>query len=140
MKKQKIDTIISACLVGVPCRWNGKAKTDKKALAIYNKGKCIAICPELMAGLGVSRNACEIVDGRIIDKSGKDFTKEFIAGAKLALDFVKKNKIKKAILKSGSPTCGCKTIYSGKFDGKKKKGTGVLATMLKKDKIKLTEI
>jgi len=124
----------------VPCRWNGKAKTSKKALASYNKGNCLAICPELMAELGIPRDKCEIVKGKIINENNKDFTKEFIIGAKLALEFVRKNKIKKAILKSGSPTCGCKTIYSGKFDGKKKKGMGIFAAMLKKEKVKITEV
>ena len=138
--ESKTDTIISACLVGVPCRWNGEEKTNKKALKIYAKGNCAAVCPELMAGLGIPRNACERVDGKIVDKNGKDHTKQYSIGAKLALDFIKKNKIKKAILKSGSPTCGCKTIYSGKFDGKKKKETGVFAEMLKKENIKMTEI
>jgi len=140
MKKIKVDTIVSSCLVGVPCRWNGEAKTNKKALKIYAKGNCAAVCPELMAGLSIPRNACEIVDSKIVDKNGKDYTKQYLIGAKLALDFVKKNKIKKAILKSGSPTCGCRTIYSGKFDGKKIKGTGIFATMLKKEKIKMIEI
>lgn len=140
MTKQKIDTIISACLVGVPCRKNGVSKTSVRALAIYKKGNSVAICPELMAGLGIPRNACEIVGGRIVDNSGKDFTQEFRLGAKLALEFVKKNKIKKAILKSGSPTCGCKTIYSGNFDGKKKKGVGVFADLLKREGIKIIEL
>lgn len=138
--KQKNDTIISACLVGVPCRWNGKIKTNEKALTAYYKGNCMPICPEQMAGLRIDRCGCEIVNGRVIDKKGRDFTKKYLAGAKLALDFVKKNNIRKAVLKSGSPTCGCGTIYSGKFDGQKIKGMGVFAAMLKKEKIKLTEI
>lgn len=140
MKKQKIDTIISACLVGVPCRWNSRNKISKKALAIYNKGNCVAICPEIMAGLGIPRNACEILNGKVIDKNGKNFTKEFLKGTKLALDFVRRNKIKKAVLKSGSPTCGCKTTYSGKFNGQKRKGMGVFSSALKKEKVRTVEI
>jgi uncharacterized protein YbbK (DUF523 family) len=145
--KNHINCIISACLVGVPCRWNAKHKFSKLALIEFQKGNAILVCPELMSGMKIPRAACEISNGdgldvlnnkaKVIDKKGDDYTNDFIAGSQKTInEIVKKNKIKKAILKSGSPSCGVKTIYSGKFNGKKIKGSGVFTALLKKNGIK----
>ena len=77
---------------------------------------------------------------KVIDKKGHDYTRLFIKGANKALTLAQKNKITDAILKSGSPTCGAGLIYSGDFNGKKKKGHGVFAALLKKNKVKLKEL
>lgn len=149
-KKQKIKYVISACLLGIPCRWDKKAKLNKKALKFFLQGKAIALCPEVMAGLPTPRPACEIIGGdgeavlkgkgKVIDKHGKDYSKIFIKGAYSALDSVKKHKIKKAILKSGSPSCGVTYIYSGDFSEERKNGKGIFVALLKKDRIELTEV
>ena len=139
---EKFDTIISACLLGIPCRYSGKLKTDEKALKIFLKGKSLLVCPEISAGQKTPRPACEISGGdgldvlngkaRVIDKDGNDYTEEFIEGAKIILnEIVKKHQIKKAFLKSGSPSCGVNCVYSGKFNGDKIKGCGVLTAILK---------
>ena len=77
---QKIKQCMSSCLVGVPCRYNGKSKVYQKSCDIYLKGNTLLICPEIMAGLPTPRPACEIVGGdgadvlrgkaKIIDKDG----------------------------------------------------------------------
>lgn len=149
IKKNKIKYVISACLLGIPCRWNKKGKVDSQALKIFLKGEALALCPELLAGLPTPRPACEIIGGdgaevlkgraKIINAQGKSYNKIFIKGANKALKIVKKFGISKAILKSGSPSCGAVYIYSGDFSGKKRKGKGVFAALLTKHKIKVIE-
>ncbi|MDD4271481.1 MAG: DUF523 domain-containing protein [Patescibacteria group bacterium] len=139
---KKYDTIISACLLGIPCRYNKKVKINKKALKLFLEGNSILVCPEISAGQKTPRPACEIVNGNgfdvmdgkalVIDKKGNNYTKIFIEGAKIIFNnVVKKHNIRRAILKSGSPSCGVNKIYSGEFNGKKIKGCGVLAAILK---------
>lgn len=146
----KFNTIISACLLGMPCRYNGKGKLNKKALKIFLKGNALLVCPEISVGQKTPRPACEIIGGdgrdvlekkaKIFDKDGNDYTKEFLEGSQIILrDIIKKHRITLAILKSGSPSCGVYNIYSGKFNGKKKKGCGVLTAILRKNKIKKIE-
>lgn len=142
--------LISACLLGIPCRWNKKSKLNKKALNLFLRGEAVVVCPEILAGLPTPRPACEIKGGdgndvlngtaRVVDKTGKDHSSKFIKGARKTLQQVKLNKVTQAILKSGSPSCGVKLIYSGNFNGKKKKGVGVTAAILKKGGIKIKEL
>ena len=146
MEKGKFEIIISACLLGIPCRYNGKSKINKEALDLFLKGKALLICPEIVSGQKTPRPACEIIKGdgrdvirgnaRVVDKDGNDYTEEFIKGSRTILDdVVSKHNIKKALLKSGSPSCGVDNIYSGKFDGKKIKGCGVLTALLEESGI-----
>jgi len=149
-KISKIEYVVSACLAGVPCRWNGKAKTNQKILDLFVSGKAIAICPEVMVGLGIPRPACEIIGGegsdvlfgkaKILDKSGRDHTKLFVKGARMAWLSIKKHNIKKAILKSGSPSCGCNFIPFGDFSGRRKKGKGVFTVILRENRVKVKEV
>lgn len=150
-KKQikKVDYVISACLAGVPCRWNKEAATNKQAIKILSAGRALLICPEVMAGLPTPRPAYEIVGGdgaavlagkaKVIDRKGRNYARYLIKGARKCLLIAKKNNIRKALLKSGSPSCGVKFIYAGDFSGKKKHGQGVLAALLTKNNIKLIE-
>lgn len=145
-KKGGFNFIISACLLGIPCRWNKKGKAAKEAINIFLKGKSIAICPEIIAGFPTPRKPCEIVGGdghdviigkaRVLDEHGYDQSKQYIKGAKIVLKMVNDLGIKKAILKSGSPSCGVDKIYSGKFNGMKKKGKGILTALLNESGIK----
>jgi len=142
--------VISACLLGINCRYNGKGKFSEQAKKEFEKNECILLCPELLASLGVPRQPCEIVGGdgfdvldgkaKIIDCDGKDVTKEYLSGAKKAVDIAVKSGVQEAILKSGSPTCGGGTIYDGSFLGKKTPGYGIFAAMLKKNGIEIKEI
>lgn len=141
---------ISACLLGVSCRFDGKSKPSSKALDEFSSSEAIAICPEILANLGIPRVACEIVGGdgfdvltgkaKIIGKNGEDLTKQYLTGAKKALDIVKKFGAKEVILKSGSPSCGAGTIYDGTFSGKKITGLGIFAALLKENNINVKEI
>lgn len=148
--KKYFNQAISACLIGIPCRWNEKGKLNKKAIKEYLKGKTLVLCPEVMGGLPTPRPACEIVNGdgkdvltgkaQIVDENGNDYTKEFLKGAQIALDLIKENNIKKVLLKSGSPSCGAANIYKGDFSGNKKEGLGVFAALLQAHGIETEEL
>jgi len=109
--KNKI--IISACLCGIKCRYDGKHKLNKKAFYLVQSGQAIALCPEVLAGLEIPRPAADVIKGRVIEKSGKDVTEIYQKGAEEAYNFCSNNNINiiKAILKDGSPSCG----RQGKF-------------------------
>lgn len=132
--------IASACLCGIKCRYNGKAAASAKIIKLFKKGKVIPLCPEQLAGLPTPRPAVEIVKNKILDAKGNDFSKEFIKGAKLALKIALFLGCQKAYLKSKSPSCGAGIIYDGSFQGKLKKGDGIFAKLLKKNKIKVFSI
>ena len=85
--------IISACLAGIPCRYDGKATPDAECMELVEQGKAKTACPELMGGLTAPREPCEIAGGdgydvlagraRVMNKKGADVTAEFVAGAKM---------------------------------------------------------
>jgi len=129
--------ICSACLLGVKCRYDGKSKANKKVLALVKRVILIPVCPEQLGGQTTPRKDAEQKGSRVIEKSGKDVTKYFLAGAKEVLRIAKILGIKKAILKQRSPSCGCGQIYDGSFSGKIIKGDGLTTKLLKKHHIKV---
>ncbi|CAH2215401.1 DUF523 domain-containing protein [Tepidibacter aestuarii] len=127
--------LVSACLAGVNCRYNGSNSTNEAIQELVREGKAIAICPEIIGGLPIPRACSEIIideDGnrKIVSEGGQDFTKEFIEGAQKTLEIAKTIGIEKAILQSRSPSCGYGLIYDGTFYGKLKAGNGLTAELL----------
>lgn len=121
--------MVSACLLGENCKYNGGNNLDEKVIAFLQGHEIVPVCPEKMAGLGVPRVPMEIVDGVLVNKEGKivDGTvREAVA------KILEKNQdVQLAILKSRSPTCGVKQVYDGTFSGRLIDGSGVLAQSLK---------
>lgn len=119
-KNLKNKILISACLCGVNCRYDGKHKLNKQALQLIQSGKAIAICPEILVGLPVPRAAADIIDGRVIEKGGKDVTDIYNLGAREAYNFCQSQNItvEKAILKKGSPSCGQEGVFSNLLKSK----------------------
>lgn len=127
--------LVSSCLAGVNCRYNGSNTENKIIVELVKRGLAIPVCPEQLGGLPTPRACCEIVisengEMKIISQDGQDVTKEYIEGARKTLEIAKVIGIKKAILQSRSPSCGCGMIYDGSFQGKLKKGNGVTAELL----------
>jgi uncharacterized protein YbbK (DUF523 family) len=135
MKKEKI--LISACFLGINCKYDGTSNKNEKILKLAKDFILIPVCPEILGGLPIPREPVEQKGKRVITKSGKDVTKYFEKGAKEVLKIAKILKIKKAILKQRSPSCGSGQIYDGTFSGKIIKGDGVTTKLLKKNKIKV---
>lgn len=137
--------IISSCLAGIACRYNGTAATDTECVRLVQEGKAIPACPELMGGLSCPREPCEIVGGdgydvldgcaRVLNRQGEDKTEEFIAGAKKFLDFSQLRGADVVYLKQKSPSCGAGIIYDGTFCGKQRAGDGVTVALLKRSGI-----
>lgn len=136
--------LISACLCGVNCKYNGLNNYNEICEKLLASGKAILVCPEQLGGLPTPRipseiigNSLDILDGKgeVVNKEGSDVTAQFIKGAKETLDIAKKLNIKIAILKDGSPSCGVNYIYDGNFSGTKINGMGVTAQLLKESLI-----
>jgi len=150
MKKKKQKVAICACLLGIPCNYKAEKKVVKKAWDIFRKNQAIIVCPELLAGLEAPRESCETVGGdgqqvlagqaKVLSKTGRDYTKQYLKGSAEAIDMIKKFGAKKVYLQPRSPSCGLTKVYSGEFNGLLVKGSGVFAARLKKEKIKCEEI
>ncbi len=134
--------LISACLVGVNCRYNGENTLDERLVGLIESGEAIAVCPEVLGDLPIPREPCEIIKTgdeiqKVISQSAKDYTKNFFKGAEKTLEICKIIGIKKAILQSRSPSCGYGKIYDGTFSGTQIEGNGVTAELLDKNGIKV---
>ena len=123
--------LISACLVGDKVKYNGGDNLSSKIDALLEKYELIPFCPEVEGGLSIPRSPCEKVGDRIMNMDGEDVTDEFYKGAELAFNICLFMKIKIAILKEKSPSCGSKIIYDGSFSHKEISGMGVTAAYLK---------
>ncbi|TZE82278.1 DUF523 domain-containing protein [Calorimonas adulescens] len=127
--------LVSACLAGFNCRYDGKNCLNEKILKLVMEGMAIPVCPEQLGGLKTPRNPAEVCinDGktRVFDIAGNDVTEEFNKGARETLKLAMLYGVKKAVLKSKSPSCGSGEIYSGKFDGELIDGDGITARLLK---------
>ena len=124
---------ISSCLLGVNCKYDGHNNLKEELL--YLKDEAILLCPEVLGGLSSPRSPSEIVNGKVINKDSEDVTKQFMIGAKKALDICKKNNVDFVILKSNSPSCGCGQIYDGTFSKTLIEGDGIFTKLLKENNI-----
>ena len=133
--------LVSACLVGINCRYDGKSTLNKDLEKLLKDGKAIVLCPEVLGGLDTPREPCEIrvLDGerKVVSKSGRDCTDAFKRGADIALQVCKAAGITEAILQNRSPSCGCGKIYDGSFSGKLIDGNGMTAELLKQNGIRV---
>ena len=129
--------LVSACLLGTPCRYDGSGKADARLLKLGAKRQLIPVCPELLGGLPTPRPPAERVGARILDKSGADVTDAYLRGAQETLRLARLLGCKTAILKARSPSCGHGRIYDGSFTGKLIPGSGVTAELLAKNGIRV---
>ena len=129
--------LISACLIGTNCKYNGKNNYLELVEELKKKYELIPVCPEILGGLDIPRNPSEIKNNKVISNKGIDVTKEFNLGAKSALEIAMNNNVKMALLKDGSPSCGSNYVYDGTFSKTKIKGNGITTILLKKNGIKV---
>lgn len=122
--------IVSACLLGRNCKYNGGNNYNPKVEALLKDHVAVEVCPERMAGLGVPRTPIEIVDGEVKDRNGNSVDAALRCSVEMILTQVRREGIRYAILKSRSPTCGVRQIYDGTFSGTLIDGAGVLAQAL----------
>ena len=129
--------IVSACLLGVPCRYDGKSKPNASVLALSDRYELIPACAEVLGGLPTPRIPSEIVGDRVINQAGIDVTSEYKLGAEAVLRLALENDCKIAILKSKSPSCGRDEIYDGTFSRTLRCGNGICTSLLLKNDIKV---
>jgi len=129
--------IVSACLAGINCRWDGEARPNPKIIEMIKDGKAIPVCPEQLGGLPTPRTPSEQRGDKVFAKDGNDVTVQFRKGAEEILKIAKMINCNQAIFKSKSPSCGCGKIYDGSFFGKLIDGDGVTAKLLKENNIKV---
>jgi uncharacterized protein YbbK (DUF523 family) len=107
--------LVSACLLGVCCRYDGRGNPNDAVLALLDRDDVVLIpvCPEQLGGLPTPRVPSERQGSHVMNRMGEDVTSQFTRGANEALRIAKLYKCKTAILKERSPSCGCGTIYDG---------------------------
>ena len=145
LRKEKI--LVSACLLGVGCRPDGKAKKDEVIVTLLNKTIYFILCPEILAGFGVPRQRIEIEGGdgeklldgeaKVFTEKGLDVTDKIIKAAHIVLELCRMAGIKKAVFKEKSPSCGNHFIYDGTFSGRLIKGKGVVTALLERNGIEV---
>ncbi len=132
--------IVSACLAGLPCRYDGKAKPCAEVMELVRSGKAIPLCPEQLGGLPTPRPPCEIRAGRVMDRDGADQTEAFRRGAQAVLAAVQAYGATEALLQNRSPSCGLGWIYDGSFSQKLVRGSGITAQLLAENGIQVIGI
>ncbi len=130
MMKSNELILVSACLAGVNCRYDSSSKKITYILDLVKNKKAILVCPEELGGLSTPRACAEQVGNKVMTIDGEDVTNQFILGAEEGLKIANLYQIKKAILKSKSPSCGYKKVYDGSFLGNLKIGNGIFAQKL----------
>ena len=126
-----MKVLVSACIMGVNCKYNGKNNENIAAMNFLKDKEVISICPEVLAGMKIPRSCAEIVDGRVVDENGNYVSLEYNKAVAVALSKIQNEEIDLVILQSRSPTCGVNQIYDGSFTGKLISGMGFFAKALK---------
>lgn len=134
-KKQKI--LVSACLLGINCKYDGTNNEDEGVIKYLKDKEIIPICPEQLGGLSTPRIPSERRNGQVITKKGNIVTENYKKGAIEVLNLAKKLNIKRALLKSKSPSCGKEEIYDGSFSHTLIKRPGVTTELLLKHGIEV---
>ena len=136
--------LVSACLLGQPVRYDGRSSGHPDLLQTWQReGRVVPLCPEVAGGLPTLRPPAEIPGGQggavldgeaqVVTVGGEDVSAQFLAGARLALELVRRHGIRVAVLKSGSPSCGNRLVYDGTFSGTKVSGEGVTSALLRRE-------
>ena len=122
--------MISACLAGENCKYDGGNNRNGKVTALFAGNEIIAVCPEVMGGLPTPRIPAEIREGSVVNRDGVSVDREFRLGAAKCLEIAEREQPELIILQSRSPSCGVKQRYDGSFSGRLTDAPGVTAQLL----------
>ena len=131
------NILVSACLLGIGCRYDGKHKANPDVLALRERYNLIPVCPEIYGGLSTPRIPSERVGDKVMMKDGRDVTENYQRGAHEAIELCRIYGIRTAILKERSPSCGRGEIYDGSFTGALTARDGVTAELLIREGIRV---
>ena len=132
--------MVSACLAGENCKYNGGNNRNEKVLQLMAENEVITVCPEQLGGLPTPRVPSEIAGGVVTARDGRNVDREFRAGAARCLEIAMREQPELIILQSRSPSCGVKQRYDGSFSGKLVEGSGVTAELLMKNGFKCIDV
>ena len=124
-----MKVMVSACLLGENCKYNGGNNLNPDLLRLLSGHTVIPVCPEVLGGLPVPRIPAEIVNGAVVNREGISVDDAFRRGAEKALELAAAERPDLVILQSRSPSCGAGQIYDGTFSGTLVRGKGVFAEM-----------
>lgn len=125
-----MNILISACLLGVRCRYDGASKPHPAVQALMARHTLVPVCPEQLGGLATPRPPAERQGSAVRTQSGLDVTEQYRRGAEEALRLCKLFGCEAAVLKERSPSCGHGEVYDGTFSGTLTAGDGVAAELL----------
>ena len=125
-----MNILVSACLLGVRCRYDGDSKPNEAVLRLMEEHTLIPICPEQLGGLATPRPPAERQGDAVRTRSGRDVTEQYRRGAEEALRLCRLYGCEAAVLKERSPSCGSGAVYDGTFSGVLTTGDGVTAELL----------
>ena len=139
--------LVSACLAGRPARYDGRFLDTADFQAFLDGKKWIAVCPEMLGGLGWPRPPADLEGGdgydvlagqaRIVNADGVDQTREFVRGARVVLEMAQRLAVQAVYLKDRSPSCAVHPMVDERG---RKRGRGVLAALLDRNGIPIIEV
>ena len=124
--------LVSACLLGMACRYDGQSKGNEAVCALAAAHALVPFCPEIYGGLPTPRTPAERQGERVVTRDGRDVTENYRRGAEEALRLAQALGCECAVLKERSPSCGAGEIYDGTFTGTLTRGDGVTAELFKR--------
>lgn len=133
----KETILISACLLGLRCRYDGQSKPVPQIGALAERYHLIPVCPEQLGGLPTPRTPAERAGNRVMTRDSRDVTEAYRNGAEQVLQLARLLGCRAAVLKERSPSCGSGTIYDGTFSGSFRAGDGVTAELLRENGIRV---
>ena len=135
----KEPILISACLLGAACRYDGQSKPLAGLTELMERYQLFPVCPEQLGGLPTPRTPSERVSGQVMTRDGRDVTTAYTRGAEEALRLARLFGCRKALLKERSPSCGSGAVYDGTFTGTLTAGDGVAAALFKQAGVPTTD-
>ena len=126
-----MNILVSACLLGVCCRYDGKSVPNERVIALKDDFTLIPVCPEIFGGLPTPRPPAERTGNLVVTLEGNDVTDRYLRGAREVLRLAGVFECRIAVLKERSPACGCGKVYDGTFSKTLTDGDGVAAQLLK---------
>ena len=135
-----MKVMVSACLLGENCKYNGGNNRCEKLLELLAGHTAVPVCPEVLGGLPVPRVPAEIVQGTVMNREGACVNEAFRKGAAAALEMALRERPDLIVLQSRSPSCGVKEVYDGTFSGTLVQGQGVFAEMVLKAGFRVVDI
>lgn len=129
MNKPRV--LVSACLLGVNCRYNGEGGELEALKELMDLAELVPVCPEILGGLPTPRVPAERRGDRVINRDGADVTAAYARGAREVARLAELYRARRALFKERSPSCGAGEIYDGSFQHRRIPGDGVAAALLK---------